>query len=119
MNKEILQPVRGMRDFYPPDQRRRNRLFRVWQEVAEEFGFEPYDASVVESTNLLRRKAGEEITEQLYCFRDKSGRELSLRPEMTPSMARMVLAKHNSLIYPLKWYFIGQCFRYERMTTGR
>lgn len=74
---------------------------------------------MVENVDLYIRKAGEEVTQQLYDFEDKSGRRLSLRPEMTPSLARMVLAKKNSLPFPLKWFSIPQCWRYERMTRGR
>jgi histidyl-tRNA synthetase len=87
--------------------------------VAYNYGFEEYDAPVVESEELYIRKAGEEVTQQLYNFVDKGGRRLSLRPEMTPSLARMVLAKKNSLSFPLKWFSIPQCWRYERMTRGR
>lgn len=119
MKDNALQAVRGMRDFYPPDLRKRNRLFTIWTEVSEQFGFEQYDSPVVESMDLLKRKAGEEIAEQIYCFKDKSGRELALRPEMTPSLARLVLGKKELLNFPLKWFSICQCFRYERMTIGR
>lgn len=83
------------------------------------FGFEEYDAPVLESEELYIRKAGEEITQQLYNFEDKGKRRVSLRPEMTPSLARMVLAKGNSLMLPLKWFAVPQCWRYERMTRGR
>jgi len=108
-----------MRDFYPEDMRLRDEVFSAWREAAALFGFNPYDACVVESLDLLRRKAGEEIVEQIYTFADKSGRELALRPEMTPSLARMVAARQGSLSFPLKWYAIAQCFRYERMSKGR
>jgi histidyl-tRNA synthetase len=73
----------------------------------------------LESSALYVRKAGEEVTQQLYNFQDKGGREVSLRPEMTPSLARMVMAKKGGLNFPLKWYSIPQCWRYERMTRGR
>lgn len=108
-----------MRDFYPEDYRPREAVFRAWRTVAELHGFEGYDAPVVETAELLKRKAGEEITEQIYTFEDKSGRELALRPEMTPSLARMIIARQGGLAFPLKWYSIPQCFRYERMTRGR
>lgn len=114
-----LLPPRGMRDFYPEDFRRRQRLFSVWQEAAREFGFEQYEASVVESLDLLKRKAGEEIMDQIYAFSDKSGRQLALRPELTPSLMRMVLARGSKMPLPIKWFSIAQCFRYERMTKGR
>ena len=87
--------------------------------MAAQYGFEEYDAPVVESEELYIRKAGEEITQQLYNFQDKSGRRLSLRPEMTPSLARMVLARGKSVAYPLRWFSIPQCWRYERSTRGR
>ena len=114
-----LAPPRGMRDFYPEDMARRNVLFDAWRRSAEAFGFQPYDACVVEDLGLLKRKAGEEIVEQLYAFTDKSGRELALRAEMTPTLARMVASRQGSLALPLKWYTVAQCFRYERMTRGR
>ena len=114
-----LQPVKGTRDFYPEEFRLRNWLFNIWRESALSFGFEEYDACVLESEDLYIRKAGDEITGQLYNFEDKSGRRLALRPEMTPSLARLILQRKNSLSFPLKWFTIPQCFRYERMTRGR
>ena len=86
--------------------------------VANRYGFEEYDAPVVENEELYIRKAGEEVTQQLYNFEDKGGRRLSLRPEMTP-LARMVLSRKNALPMPLKWFSIPQCWRYERTTRGR
>lgn len=112
-------PPRGMRDFYPEEMLSRNALFESWRKAARCTGFEEYDACVVESLGLLKRKAGEEIVDQIYAFEDKSGRELALRPEMTPTLARMVAAREGSLRFPLKWFTIAQCFRYERMTRGR
>ena len=110
---------RGMRDFYPDAMARRNRVFDAWKRAAQQFGFQEYDACVVETLDLLQRKSGEEIVRQIYAFEDKSGRKLALRPEMTPTLARMVAARQNSLSFPLKWFAIAQCFRYERMTRGR
>ena len=110
---------RGMRDFYPEDMVLRNRIFDAWRSAATASGFEPYDACVVESLELLKRKAGEEIVNQIYAFQDKSGRDIALRAEMTPTLARMVAARQGSLRMPVKWYTIAQCFRYERMTRGR
>lgn len=109
----------GTRDFYPEDYRQRAWLHSKWRDVSHRFGFEEYDAPVLESEELYIRKAGEEITQQLYNFEDKGKRRVSLRPEMTPSLARMVLAKGNSLVLPLKWFAVPQCWRYERMTRGR
>lgn len=108
-----------MRDFYPEDMLLRNVIFDAWRTAAQNYGFAQYDACVVESLDLLKRKAGEEITDQIYAFKDKSNRDLALRPEMTPTLARMVAAKQGSLTFPLKWFTIAQCFRYERTTRGR
>lgn len=114
-----LSPPRGTRDFFPEDMRQHNWLLGHFRAVAARFAFEEYDAPVVESEALYTRKAGEEITDQLYNFADKGGRRLALRPEMTPSLARLVLQKGGSLALPLKWFSIPQCWRYERMTRGR
>jgi histidyl-tRNA synthetase len=112
-------PPRGTRDFFPDDMRLRTWLFARWSDVARRFGFEQFDAPVLESEALFVRKAGEEITEQLYAFEDKGGRRVALRPELTPSLARLILAKGKSLALPAKWWAIGQCWRYERTTRGR
>ena len=114
-----LSPPRGTRDFYPDEMRLRAWLHGRFREVARRFGFEEYDAPVVESADLYVRKAGEEIVDQIYTFRDKSGRDLALRPEMTPSLARLVLQKGGALGLPIKWFSVPQCWRYERMTRGR
>jgi histidyl-tRNA synthetase len=114
-----LTPPRGTRDFFPDEMRLRNWLFGHFREVSRLFAFAEYDAPVVESAELFTRKAGEEIVDQLYTFQDKSGRQLALRPEMTPSLARLVLQKGSSLALPIKWFSIPQCWRYERMTRGR
>ncbi|KAG8460255.1 hypothetical protein KFE25_004503 [Diacronema lutheri] len=114
-----LAPPRGTRDFYPPDMRVRNWLFGKWRDEALGHGFEEYDAPVMESEALYIRKAGEEVTQQLYNFDDKQGRRMALRPEMTPSLARMVLAQRSTLPTPVKWFAIPQCWRYERTTRGR
>ena len=115
----ISGPPRGMRDFYPEDVRRRNWLFGLWREVSELYGFEEYDGPLVESEELYTRKSGDEIVGQLYNFHDKAGRKLALRPEMTPTLARMIIARGTSLSRPIKWFSIPQCFRYERMSRGR
>lgn len=112
-------PPRGMRDFYPEDMRKRNMLFDAWRQASLKYGFEEYDAPVVETEELLKRKSGEEIVNQIYSFADKSGRRLALRPEMTPSLARMVIDHQKMFTFPLKWFCIAQCFRYERTTKGR
>ena len=112
-------PPKGTRDFYPEDMRLRTWLFDQWRDVARRFSFLEYDAPVLESEALYTRKAGEEVTQQLYNFVDKGDRAVALRPEMTPSLARMVMAKKGGLPLPLKWFSIPQCWRYERMTRGR
>jgi histidyl-tRNA synthetase len=113
-----VRPVKGTRDFYPAEMRQRNWLFNHWHAVAAQFAFVEYDAPVLEYEELYIRKAGEEVTQQLYNFVDKGQRRVSLRPEMTPSLARMVL-NQKGITMPLKWYSIPQCWRYERMTRGR
>ena len=94
-------------------------LFDKWRSVARRFGYEEYDACVLESEELYTRKAGDEITEQLYAFSDKGNRRVTLRPEMTPSLARMISARGPALTFPLRWFSIPQCFRYERAQKGR
>ncbi len=115
----MAQGVRGTRDFYPDDMRVRNWLFERFHSAARAHGFEEYDAPVLESEELYTRKAGEEIVGQLYNFEDKGGRRVALRPEMTPSLARMVMARAGALALPIKWYSIPQCWRYERTQRGR
>jgi histidyl-tRNA synthetase len=114
-----LQPVKGTRDFYPEDLRARTWLFAQWREVARQFGYEEYDVCVLEHVDLYTRKAGDEITSQLYEFKDKGDRHVALRPEMTPSLARLVLAKGAAMALPLRWFSLPQCFRYEQAQKGR
>ena len=114
-----LQPVKGVRDTYPEDMRVRRWLFAQWRDIAESFGYEEYDACVLEHEALYTRKAGDEITGQLYNFQDKGGRRVALRPELTPSLARMVMARGATLPLPARWFAIPQCFRYEQMQKGR
>ena len=118
-DKISFEPPRGMRDFYPEDMAWRSRVFDAFRAAGEAAGFRQYDACVVESYELLARKAGEEVGEQIYHFFDKSERHLALRAEMTPTLARMVAQRQKELPFPLKWTTIAQCFRYERMTKGR
>ncbi|XP_059646836.1 histidine--tRNA ligase, chloroplastic/mitochondrial isoform X2 [Cornus florida] len=119
VQKIDVNPPRGTRDFPPEEMRLRNWLFRNFREVSELFGFEEVDYPVLESEALFIRKAGEEIRDQLYCFEDRGNRRVALRPELTPSLARLVIQKGKSNPLPLKWFAIGQCWRYERMTRGR
>ena len=117
--KISFEAPRGMRDFYPEDMVWRNKVFDAFRAAGEAAGFEPYDSCVVESYELLARKAGEEVGEQIYHFFDKSDRHIALRAEMTPTLARMVAQRQKELSFPIKWTTIAQCFRYERMTKGR
>jgi histidyl-tRNA synthetase len=109
----------GFRDFYPKELAERDYIFRVWHDVTRRFGFEQYDGPPLESLDLYTKKSGEEIVGQLYNFTDKGGREVALRPEMTPTFARMVSARANALRKPVRWYSIPQLFRYERQQKGR
>ena len=115
----MSQGVRGTRDFYPEDMRLRNWLFDHFTNASLLHGFEEYDAPVLEYEELYTRKQGEEITQQLYNFQDKGNRKVALRPEMTPSLARMVMARAGGLPMPIKWFSIPQCWRYERTQRGR
>lgn len=114
-----FQTVKGFRDFYPEDCALRNYVFDTWRRVARRYGFAEYEAPVVEFTDLYRKKSGDEITNQLFCFTDKAKREISLRPEVTPSLARMVTARQRDYKKPIKWFEIGPCFRYEEPQEGR
>lgn len=119
MSQIDLEPVKGTRDFYPEDLRFRTWLFGHMRGVARSLGYEEYDACVLEHAELYIRKAGDEITRQLYDFKDKGDRHLALRPELTPSLARMVMAKGAALALPVRWFAIPQCFRYEETQRGR
>jgi histidyl-tRNA synthetase len=114
-----FEPPRGMRDFYPEDLDLRDRIFAAWTDASTMHGFQRFEPPVVESFELLARKAGEEVAQQIYHFEDKSNRQLALRPEVTPSLVRMIGARPQDIVFPAKWWTIGQCFRYERMTRGR
>lgn len=113
-----LEPPMGTRDFYPDDMRRRAWLFDHFRTVSRLFGFIEYDAPVLEHQALYTRKGGEEITAQMYAFVDKGGYNVTLRPELTPSLARMVLAREKELLLPLKWYGIAQCWRFENVQVS-
>ena len=119
LGRPVTQGVRGTRDFYPEDMRIRNWLFDNFTDAALLHGFDEYDAPVLEHEELYTRKQGEEITQQLYNFEDKGDRKVALRPEMTPSLARMVMARAGGLSMPIKWFSIPQCWRYERTQRGR
>jgi len=109
----------GFRDFYPDALALRNHIFATWRAVARRYGFEEYDGPPLEPLELYTEKSGEEIVAQLYTFKDKGDREVALRPEMTPSLARMVGARAPALKKPIRWFSIPQLFRYERQQRGR
>ena len=119
-NKQPTEPYKGMRDFYPADMAALRYIFDTWSQVAESYGFERYDGPLLEPAELYRAKTSDEIVnEQTYTFTDRGDREVTLRPEMTPTVARMVARKHKELSFPLRWYAIPNLFRYERPQRGR
>lgn len=114
------QPYKGARDFFPGDKRLQNYIFNKWQTVVKKYGYEQYDAPILEPLDIYRAKTGEEIlSEQIYNFTDRGGREIAIRPEMTPSVSRMVAARRQELAYPLRWFSIPNLWRYERPQRGR
>src|SRR6185503_17621354 len=109
----------GFRDFYPDDLALRNHIFATWRSVAQRYGFEEYDGPPLEPLELYTQKSGDEIVGQLYEFTDKGDRRIALRPEMTPTLARMVGARAQALKKPIRWFSMPQLFRYERQQRGR
>jgi histidyl-tRNA synthetase len=122
-NKEYklsTEAYKGVRDFYPEDMFVQNYIFGIFKKVCESYGYNQYDASVLEPADLYRAKSGDEIVnEQTYTFTDHGEREVTLRPEMTPTVARMVSARRQELSFPLRWYSIPNLFRYEKPQKGR
>lgn len=114
-----FQTLPGFREFYPEAFAQRAHIFRLWRRAAHAYGFVEYDAPVLEPLDLYRTKSGEEIEAQLFNFTDKGGREVALRPEMTPTVCRLVGEKVNALKRPIKWFSIAEFYRYERMQKGR
>jgi len=114
-----MQPLPGFRDFLPNDCALRNAIFTSWREVCRRYGFVEWDGPVLEATELYKKKSGPEIVAQLFNFTDKGDREVALRPELTPSLARVVAAHEREFRKPLKWFSIPQCFRYEKQQRGR
>ncbi len=115
----MFKNLKGFRDFYPEEFAKLNHLFRVFRQVARNYGFQEYNVPILEPLDLYVEKSGEEIVDQLFAFEDKGKRQVALRPEITPSLARLIGAKANSLKLPVKWFNIGECFRYERQQKGR
>lgn len=120
MSENIIPPVKGTRDFYPEDQAFQNWLYSKFKETAGLFGFQEYEGPTIESLDLYAAKSGEELVKkQAFTLTDQSGKTLALRPEMTPSLARMVAQKAGELTFPVKWFTYGRRFRYEKPQKGR
>ena len=115
----MFKTLPGFREFYPEDCAKKNYIFSIWRKVARSFGFSEFEPPVLEQLDLFTEKSGEEIKSQLFEFVDKGGRAVSLRPEMTPSLARMVGARAGGIRRPVKWFAIGENYRYERQQKGR
>ena len=109
-----IQTLPGFRDFYPQECATRNYLFSQWRDLCHRYGFHEYEGPILESTDLYRKKSGDEVVEQLFAFTDKGDREVSMRPELTPTLARMVAARQREFKKPMRWFSIGPFFRFER-----
>jgi histidyl-tRNA synthetase len=114
-----MQTLPGFRDFYPDDCARRNYILATWRDVARRYGFVEFDGPILESIELYKKKSGGELVGQLFDFVDKGERHVAMRPEMTPSLARMVAAREREFKKPLKWFCVPQFFRYEKQQRGR
>ncbi len=122
MKKLSTDSYKGVRDFYPEDMAVQQYIFETWSYTAEQFGYERYDASVLEPSDLYKAKGAENeemVNEQTYTFTDRGDREVTLRPEMTPTVARMIAGRARTLPFPVRWYSIPNLFRYERAQRGR
>lgn len=116
----MTEPYKGVRDFYPDDMAIEQAIFDIWRKSCEKYGYEEYGASVLEPAELYRAKSGEEIVnEQTYTFTDRGEREVTLRPEMTPTVGRMIAGKRRELTFPVRWFSIPNLFRYEQPQRGR
>lgn len=114
------QPYKGTRDFYPEQKRLQDYIFTIWRQVAESFGYEQYNAPIIESLELYLAKTSEEIVnEQTYAFTDRGGRQVTLRPEMTPTVSRMIAGRRQEIAFPARWFSIPNLWRYERPQRGR
>ncbi len=114
-----LQKLPGFRDFYPESCLIRNYVFETWRRLAHRYRFAEYEGPILEPTDLYRKKSGDEITEQLFNFVDKGGREVAMRPELTPTLARLAAARQRDYRKPMKWFSIGPFFRFEKQQKGR
>ncbi len=118
--KNMIQSLKGTRDFYPTEMAARTWLYQVLRQISESFGYQEYDGPFLESINLYAAKSGEELVkEQSFVFPDRGGDLITLRPELTPSLARMVAGRQGQLVYPLRWWSFGPFWRYERPQKGR
>ena len=118
--KSIIPPVKGTRDFYPEQMAVRNWLYSAVRRVSESFGYQEWEAPIIESLDLYAAKSGEELVKkQSYVFTDRGGQEVTLRPELTPSLARMIAQKQAELVFPARWWSFGPFWRYEKMQKGR
>src|SRR5437763_13314231 len=114
-----MQVLPGFRDFSPDDCAARSYIFSRWREVARRYGFVEWDGPILEPTELYTKKSGSEIVDQLFNFTDKGEREVALRPELTPTLARVIAAHEREFKKPLKWFSIGRFFRHEKQQRGR
>ena len=119
MSKQTFARLPGFRDFLPEDLLFREHIFSAWRRVSARYGFQEYDAPPLEPLDLYVEKSGAEIVGQLYHFRDKGDRDVTLRPEMTPSLSRILAERHRSMAKPIRWFSVPQLFRYERQQKGR
>ncbi len=117
--KAIIQPVKGARDFYPEEMALRNWIYETIKTVSQSFGFQEYDGPYLETVALYAAKSGEDLVKENFAFPDRSGEMITLRPELTPSLARMIAQRQRQLNYPLKWWSFGPFWRYERPQKGR
>ena len=116
----IIKPIKGTRDFYPESMAIRSWLYETARQISESFGYQEYDAPFLESIELYAAKSGEELVkEQSFVFPDRGGDLIALRPELTPSLARMVAQRQRQLVYPMRWWSFGPFWRYERPQKGR
>ncbi|MEK6863727.1 MAG: histidine--tRNA ligase [Nanoarchaeota archaeon] len=114
-----VQGLKGTRDFYPKEMNELNLIFNAWKAAARKFNYQEFDGPMLEPAELWTLKSGAEIPEQMYCFEDKGGKKIAVRPELTPTLARMVAAKQKELQKPIKWFSIARCWRYEAPQSGR
>src|SRR5512135_1977119 len=118
--KTTIQSLKGTRDFYPEEMAVRNFLYQTARRIAESFGYQEYDGPFLEKIDLYAAKSGEELVkEQAFVFPDRNGELVTLRPELTPSLARMIAQKQGELAFPVRWWSFGPFWRYEKMQKGR